>query len=536
MRNFKIYLSLVVVSLALGGCSLLEKEPLDFVSPQAYYKTEEDVEHALMGVYAALTGGGLYSNNIMGKLGLSADLGFADYSSEKGTVAYYDVIASDTKILSYWQDCYRGISRANMLLENIGGAEMDERDKDDARGQALFLRAYNYLLLVTRFGDVPLILNTPASGKAEDVQIARTPVREVYLRIIRDLEDAAELTYGVEELPGVTGARITKSAVWGILARACLYMAGQPVNEPGMYAKAKEAAAKVIATGKHALNSSYEQVFINYIQDKYDIGESIFEVDFYGTGSGVYSSASGQVGRNNGIKYSNVDNEEIGTSPGILHSSDYFHKLFEEGDLRRDWTIAPFTYENDGTKTYQNMNDIAWKLYCGKFRREYELSRPKNGSWTPINFPILRYSDVLLMYAEGVAADPQNNDGGDFERAVEYVNQVRRRGFGKEDLFAEAPDVDIDVQNKDELWEAIKDERARELGLEMLRKDDLIRWGEFYTRMQYVNGLANKNSFTSSFYVSARLYYGNAGERDVLWPIPSYEMGVNRKLVQNKGW
>lgn len=535
MNYLKIKLLFISTAFILSSCSLLEKEPLDFVSPKDYYKTAEDVEHALMGVYAALTGGGLYSNNIMGKLGLSADLGFANQSAEKGTVAYYNVIASDTKILSYWQDCYRGIGRANMLLEYIGYADMNARAKDDVRGQALFLRAYNYLLLVTRYGDVPLILSVPKSGKAEDVQVPRTPAREVYLRIIKDLEDAAELIYGVDELPNVTGGRATKSAVWGILARTCLYMAGKPINEPGMYAKAKDSAAKVIATGKHELNKSYEQIFINYIQDKYDIKESIFEIEFFGTGSGVYSSASGQVGRNNGISYGNVDNDDIGTSPGILCSSDYFHKLFKEGDLRRDWTVAPFTYNNDGTKNPESLA-LVWKLNCGKFRREYELSRPKNGSWTPINFPILRYSDILLMFAEGVAADLLNNDSGEFEKAVDYLNQVRRRGYGKEDVYTEAPDVDIKATTKDELMDALKDERALELGLEMLRKDDLIRWGEFYTRMQHVKGLANQNSFTSSPYVSARLYYGGAGERDVLWPIPSYEMGVNRKLTQNKGW
>lgn len=535
MKSVKIHLLLAGCAFLTGSCSLLDKEPLDFVSPGQYYKTEEDVGHALMGIYAALGGGGLYSNNMMGKLGLSADLGFADYSSEKGTVAYYDVIASDTKILSYWQDCYRGIGRANMMLENIGRAEMDERAREDVQGQALFLRAYFYLLLVTRFGDVPLILKVPESGKAEDVQIARSAAREVYLQIIQDLEDAAELIYGVDEVSGVTGARATKSAVYGILARASLYMAGEPLCEQGMYARARQYAAKVIDSGLHALNPSYEQLFINYIQDRYDIRESIFEVDFYGTGSGIYSSASGQVGRNNGIRYDNVDNEEIGTSPGILHATDYFHKLYREGDLRRDWTIAPFTYESDGTKTYQDMKDIAWKLYCGKFRREYELSRPKNGSWTPINFPVLRYADVLLMYAEGVAADPSNVDAGEFAAAVECVNRVRRRGFGL-DIHTPAPGVDIEARTGDELLDAVKDERALELGLEMLRKDDLIRWGEFLTRMQYVKGQANGNSFTSSFYVSARMYYGNVGSRDVLWPIPSYEMGVNRRLTQNKGW
>ena len=520
--------------LSATACGLLEKKPIDTVAPNDYYKTADDVKYALAGIYKALGSSGLYQNNMMGKLGLSADLGFADYSSEKGTVTYYSVIASDTKLLTYWQNCYQGILRANMMLKRVDGAGIDQEDIRDVKGQAYFLRAYFYLLLVTRFGDVPLILEPTASGDPADVHIPRSSMRTVYLQIISDLETAAGLIKGVNEIPGVVGTRATKSAVWGIMARACLYMAGNPLNEPGMYAKAKEAAKKVIETGQHELNSSYEQIFINYIQDKYDIKESIFEVDFYGNGTGVYSSASGQVGRNNGIKFANTEIEDIGTSVGILRSSDYFHKLFEDGDLRRDWTIAPFLYADDGTKQYEDMKGIAWKLCCGKFRREFELSRPKTGQWTTINFPILRYADVLLMYAEAVAAD-ELSTGTEFNTALEYVNQVRRRGYGRDINFPDA-EVDLEAGSCSELLEAIKIERALELGFEMLRKDDIIRWGEFYSRMQYVNELAHMNTWTSSFYQSARDYYSNAGERDVLWPIPSYEIGLNPLLKQNKGW
>lgn len=516
------------------SCSFLDQKPLDTVAPADYYKTADDVTNALAGVYRALASSGLYQNNMMGKLGLSADLGFADYSSEKGTVSYYTVIASDTKLLTYWQNCYQGIERANLLLKHIDGSELDDEAKADVIGQALFLRSYFYLLLVTRFGDVPLILEATASGEPQDVHVARTPMRKVYLQLIEDLEKAADILLPADQLPNAAGTRASKSAAWGILARACLYMAGEPLKEPGMYAKAKEYAWKVIESGKHSLNPSYEQVFINYIQDIYDIKESIFEVDFYGNGVGVYSSSAGQVGRNNGIQFSNTEVDEIGTSIGMLRSSDYFHKLFGEGDLRRDWTIAPFRYDTDGTKIYEDMTGVAWKLCCGKFRREYELSRPKTGQWTTINFPVLRYSDVLLMYAEGVAAD-ESAGSAELEKAVEYVNQVRRRGYGL-DVSVPAPGVDLEIGSYSELLEAVKVERALELGFEMLRKDDVIRWGEFYTRMQYVKELAYQNTWTSSFYVSARLYYSNASPRDVLWPIPSYEIGLNPLLSQNKGW
>lgn len=521
--------------MSLDSCDFLEQKPVDTIAPEDYYKTAEDIDNALTGIYSSLARSGLYQNNMMGKLGLSADIGFANYSSEKGTVTYNSVIANDTKIHTYWQDCYKGIERANMMLKYIGSAEIEEDVKTDVIGQTLFLRSYFYLLLVTRFGDVPLILTATESGNPEHVHIPRTDSRTVYQTIIKDLEAAADMIKDISEIPAVKGTRATKSAVWGMLARACLYMAGEPLLEEGMYAKAREYASKVINSNHHKLNPSYEQVFINYIQDKYDIKESIFEVDFYGNGTGVYANSAGQVGRNNGIKFSNVEVGEIGTSIGLLQSSDYYHKLFGPGDLRRDWTIAPFLYDDNGVKNYEDMSGIAWKLYCGKFRREYELSSPKTGQWTTINFPVLRYSDVLLMYAESVAADISSTDG-EFLMAKEYVNQVRRRGYGRADLTAPDPEVDIDALSKDELLEHIKVERALELGFEMLRKDDIIRWGEYYSRMQHVNGLAHMNSYTSSCYESAREYYSNASEKDVLWPIPSYEIGLNPELKQNKGW
>ena len=175
--------------------------------------------------------------------------------------------------------------------------------------------------------------------------------------------------------------------------------------------------------------------------------------------------------------------------------------------------------------------------YCGKFRRECEVLRPRSTNYTPINFPVLRYSDVLLMWAEAVVADVTNNSAEDLAQAREYINQVRRRGYGK-DIFTPDETVDLLSMSKSELFEELKDERARELGYELLRKDDIVRWGEFAQRMKYMKNLAATipDTYTSSYYHNARRYYNNTETRDELWPIPTFEMGVNRKLVQNTGW
>lgn len=518
-------------SMLMASCSLLDTHPQDFTDPKDFYKTEEQLDMALNGVYATLAEGSLYGNNMLGRMGLSADIGYESYSTDEGTVGYHDVFPTDSKVLIYWRDLYKGIGNANMLLEYLHQPLMDERARDDIKGQALFLRAYYHFMLVTRFNNIPLILKVPASGMAQDVQVAQSPARETYLRIIKDMEDAALLVRVVQERKD--GGRVSQSTVYGMLAKVALYMAGEPVKEPGMYAKAKEYAAKVIDINFHALNPSYQQVFINYIQDKYDLKESIWEVEFYGSNVGTYTTTAGMVGRNNGIGFSNEKMEHIGVSIGTIRATPYFYGLFGNDDLRRDWTISPYTYNSEtGEQVAQTTN--FWIRYCGKFRREYELSAPKSVSFTPINFPLLRYADVLLMYAEGVVADPDNNDATEITKAYECVNMVRRRGYGK-DIYASDPAVDIANEGKMTLMDVIKDERARELGHELLRKDDIVRWGEFYTRMQFI-AESIPADFTSSYYVAARIAYNSAGVRDALWPIPTYEMGVNRKLVQNKGW
>ena len=522
---------ILAAALCAASCDFLDTYPQDVKTVEESFRTEADVQESLSGVYSTLAASQLYGNAMLGRMGLTADIGYEYYNTDAGTVGYYEVVASDAKINSYWRYLYQGIGNANRLLENIDRAVMDSTSRERARAEALFLRAYYHFMLTVRFGSIPYVTCVPASGNVADVQLPQTPQEQVYRSIIADMDASVSSLPDASSLDG--GGRLSKSAAWGILARVCLDAAGYPCYIPGMYAKAKDYAKKVIDTGFHALNPSYEQVFINYMQDLYDIKESIWEVEFYGNNTGTYTSTAGMVGRNNGIQFSNVDesHDEIGVSIGAIRATSYYYGLFEDGDLRRDWTIAPYTYTAAGEKTMQTTN--FWIRFCGKFRREYETLMPKSVSYTPTNFPLLRYSDVLLMYAEGVACD-ESSAPEEITAAYGYLNQVRRRGYGK-DISAADPAVDIPAEGKLALLETIKDERARELGFELLRKDDIVRWGEFYGRMKHVGSLI-PSAFTSGYYVAGRQYYGNVGSRDVLWPIPSYELGVNRNLVQNPGW
>lgn len=531
MNTIKRYLLIAAAACWLPACSLLDTTVEDFITPEEFYNTQEDLEAALRGVYASLADNALYGMNIPARLGLAGEIGYEYYDYDSSSVGFYDVSSADALILSYWRSCYTGINRANLLLENAGRARMDEAERSRIKAEARFLRAYYHFLLVTRFWNIPVILESAKDGYRESVQIAQSPMRDTYLMIIDEMEAAAPDLADAATLEG--GGRLSQSAAYGILARVALYMAGQPLEEPGMYARCRTYAERVIGTGFHRLNPSFQEVFVNMIQDKYDIRETIFEIEFWGNNQSTYNSTAGQIGRINGIQ-ANTALTEIGASNGALRASSYFCSLYNEdggeADLRRDWTIAAYYYNSfDTPQPCENW----WRRCCGKFRRDYELSSPKDNNYTPINFPVLRYSDVLLMWAEAVAADPESS-AADIAQAYEYVNMVRRRGFG---FDPEVPSQVADLENSGAylLLDEIRDERARELGFESLRKDDLIRWGMLYDQMTMVGAMIPP-TYTSAYYVRARIYYGNISTRHVVWPIPSYELGVNRKLVQNPGY
>jgi len=521
-------ISFALMALMLSSCDFLDVKLQGATTEESYYQNTDQLQEALNGVYATLGEGSLYANDMLGRMGLSADLGYEYYKKDANTVGYYQASTGDTRILGYWSACYRGISRANMLLENLDRADGAQREKNRIKGEALFLRGYYYYMLVKRFGRIPVVLTTIDDINASEKFVPQSEVAEVYEQIIRDLTEAADLVYTTDDV--TEGWQVTQTTCWAMLARVCLNMAGYPANRPEMYAVAAQWAQKVIESGRHMLNPSYEQIFINYAQDVFDIKESLFEVNFWGDNEGVYKTA-GMVGRNIGIE-SDTDSP-IGFCEGMLRVNPYFYYLYEEGDLRRDWTISAFQYDGAGNKKMDASPDaggIISRKYCAKFRREYEISTSKNASYTAINFPILRYSDVLLTYAECYAFDPSSADE---TLAYEYLNQVRRRGYG---LPVETPDptVDIAVTDSETLKQIIMDERAREFGYEMLRKDDLTRWGKLYEQMIYAGKFIEGRS--TQYQLAALMAYESVRQRDELWPIPAREISVNPYLDQNTGW
>ncbi|QEH41930.1 RagB/SusD family nutrient uptake outer membrane protein [Chitinophaga sp. XS-30] len=421
MKSFHISL-LAFALITQGSCNkFLETEPSDFLAPETYYNTEKELTYALTGVYDVLGNSDLYGDNIFYQFDIT-DEGVYSHAGLTAGVQVYNFSSADPVVINTWETLYNGIGRANLVLENINRPEMNEDKRKVIKGEALFLRGYFYFLLAQMWGGVPLILHTTTSP--DDTQQPRAPLSEVYNQVLADLQEAEQLVQPIKTLG--FGGRANKSAVRGILARVCLYMAGYPLNDKSKYTDARDWAKKVIddAEASHALNNSYNQVFINLAADKYDIEESLFEVEFWGNRSDAYTE-SGRLGSRNGIRCTNVD---TGYSLGRINATPRFYSRYEALDERRDWNIAPYIYggANNAEKVYWPESNT-WQRSCGKYRRMYEVLTPKSTSFTPINYPVLRYADVLLMFAEAdneLTATPSTE-------AINAVNLVRRRAFGK---------------------------------------------------------------------------------------------------------
>ena len=377
---------------------------------------------ALAGVYQALTTKGTYGMYLSMFLVQSTDEAFYRNTSPNPNTMAYDFTSSDVYIDQTWKDLYEGINRANYLLANLNKPVMDESKRSVIKGEALFLRAFMYFQLVSYWGDVPLLLEPSVDSRK--VNNPGTPAKDIFDQILKDMIEAKDLvnTYTVNGNP----VHVSKTAIEGILARVCLKMAGQPLNDVSKYEDAKAWADSVIQSGVHSLNSDYAQIFINESADLYDnkFKETLWEIEFYGNNMGVTDMAAGFVPYIAVINNNNSD--EAGKGYARVAVTGYFFKKFDAADLRRDWAIAPYSFlkNNSTTEVLKDPNDI-YTRQVGKWRRKYETVTPRHTESSPTNFPVIRYSDVLLMYAEA-----ENALNGPTEAAYDAINQVRRRGFG----------------------------------------------------------------------------------------------------------
>jgi len=424
----KYYLLVLLFLMSLSSCEkYLATKPTDFLNPSNYYETEGQLAFARAGVYSILGAAGLhgtYANYILAWCG---DEGYMNRSTMTTGPWNYFYSSADNYNAAFWSNLWNGINRANVVLDNVDkNPAIRKAKRDEIRGEMLFLRGYFYFLLVQYYGGVPLKLT--GTTDIINVDIPRATIKETYDQILKDMEAAEPLVPRIDSL-GYGGA-ISKSAVRGYLAKVNLFMAGEPLKDVTRYAEASRWAKMVMDDPKaaHTLNPSYPQVFMNMAGDKYDIKESIWEVEFWGNRSDQYTE-TGNNGWINGPA-SLASNVNTGRADAYMSITSKLYDVFEDGDNRKWFSIRFFTYAATGangvkTLTGLPVNDAAKTGKSpAKWRREYETLLPKAPTTTPENVPLLRYSDILLWYAEA-----ENAINGPTQAAIDAVNLVRRRAW-----------------------------------------------------------------------------------------------------------
>lgn len=490
LKSFRIFYLLLMPALILSCNDMITENPRTFLSEDAVFSTTEGAISATLGAYKPLYEGDLYGWWLLGMNELSAD-----YIDGRGSQAPSSRFEYDgTTILrigNIWSGKYRIINRANVVITNIGDANIEGMSPDlrnQLIGEARFLRALSYFTLIRHFGDVPLRL-TPETDP-ENFAITRTPQAEVLNQIIEDLE------YGENNLPASYSqaelGRATKWAASGLLAMVYLWQED--------WAAAANKARDIIDSGEFNLLEVEEpEDFQNMFgPDILTHSEEIFSLKHSrnsGLGHGaiwlMHRAGSGySIGGNAHAWFGNMDS----------WLGDWMEQL-EGPDLRpNDWL-----YNGPHDERFLD-NEIP--MLFKKFR-DTESSNPGN------DLPIIRYTEIKLIFAE---AESQLNNGPTSE-AYEAINMVRRRAFGM-DYNQTSAEADLKLGlSAQEFRDEVMLERAKEFIMEGKRWYDMLRTG---TAMELIQALGY-----------------NIQERHLLWPIPAEEIDNNDGMTQadqNPGW
>jgi starch-binding outer membrane protein, SusD/RagB family len=492
-RSFSIIkiMMAVVAILMTGSCKkYLDQQPITSVGSELVFKDVSTTYQALIAVYSRLTGDNGYgirlslyypvdNDEMQGPSG-GSDVGRRD-------IARYGATPSNSELERPFNQLFTGIEYANICIDQIPKMEMFNNGSDQEKkqlrrmlGEAYTLRAQFYFEAIRNWGDLPAHFAPAYALASADPIPGKTNRDTLYNRLLDDLRIATEMVPWRNEVGSIgdpVNERITKGTVKGLRARIALFRGGfslRPTsgsslgvmqrgpNHLAYYQIARDECNDIINSGQHGLNPSFkslwkDQVGARAVADPH--GELMFQV----TGIGGGGQADTKLGYYNGPRANNNGNSSINPLPTYFYS-------FDPNDERLFVTIAPYNVNQNGTK--QGLGASA--LNDGKYRRDWitpAISTTDQAQYFQTKWQILRYSDVLLMFAEA-----ENELNGPTPQAYNAINMVRRRGFGKP-IGTIDPTVDLTPGlSKPAFFDAIVRERSFELGGEGIRKYDLIRW------------------------------------------------------------
>lgn len=492
MKSLKHIFLLASIVVAGFSCSddFLEKAPLDTINTDNFYQTEADAVAAINGAYQPLQWPKLYNmrmwtsdimagNSIVGA-------GGGDDGRETQDMMNFVTTTDNPGVLDLFRGPYPGILRCNVVLQKVTDMEINETLKNRIVGEAHFLRGLYYFILVRYFGDVPLITKPQAPG--DDLRPARSPKDEVYKQIIDDFTKAIALLPEKSTYSAGDKGRASKGAATGMLAKVHLTLSNW--NEVVTLTNEVEKMG-------YELNSNYGDNFNPLTENSI---ESLFEIQYVSNGGENFWSNENQASwlstftgpRNSGM---------VAGGWGWNQPTKEFVDSYENGDLRKDVTVF---YK--GCPKFDGIDyDPAYSI-TGYNLRKFVVTKSISDTYdnSPLNFPVLRFADVLLMKAEAL------NNLNRTSEAETPLNKVRIR--------AGLPAVS--GMSQPQFKEKVFHERRMELAFEGQCWFDLIRIDNGQWGLDFLHSVGRLN----------------ASAKHLLFPIPLKEIESNPNLKQNTGY
>ena len=477
---FRGFLFLVPVLIFASCEGFLEEDPKDRVAQSNFYLNAQDAESAVNSIYAYLgsysTGStaGIYHSTFWITVGLASDemdnnqLG-TFWNDELGTFSHN---AENPNMQEIWEMHYKTIYLANIAIERIPLITMDESLRSKLVNEAKFLRSLLYFNLVRMYGQVPLLLNeeNPLYPEVSEPD-------EIYAQIIQDLIDAENLP----EKGSIENGRATKGAAKSLLAKVYL--------TTGEYENASAKALEVINSGTYELWENFSEVFkLSSRNGK----EAVFSIGFGDADGAISFWEAGQFNVRLLPAQLSRSRAAVSNTHGWQIPTVDLYNAFSANDQRRAVTFM--------TEIEADNGDVV-TLDRPHIQKYWDSAADPTAGGSFNDFPVIRYAEVLLIYAEAQAAL------GDLNSANQYLNRVRTRaGLGE-----------ANYTNREELEAAILLERRKEFVAEGHRWFDLVRAGTLEEEVESSKGISVSPIYN-------------------LFPIPQRERNVNHNLPQNTGY
>ena len=473
----------IILFSSVGCRKYMEVKPISQIGIGEAFSSVSNAFNSVIGVYDELQGDNGYGIRINLYYPFDSDEAMTSGGLDNGRrgIGRYQLLLSNSELANPFRQLYNGLEKANLAIEQIplmnlyeNGTDVQKKELRRLHGEALTLRAQFLFELVRNWGDVPAPF-TPSYTRT-DLFVPRSNRDSIYDRLIEDLNIAKDLVPWRTEVP--RNERITKGAVKALRAKLALFRGGYSLrNETKTmerrsdylkyYTIARNECAEIMEKREqHNLNAEFEKIWRNVASFTYDpFGEILFEV---GAGGGNADSDS-RMGNYSGTSV-NAASRYGGGGGGVLTLPILFY-AFDSVDTRRDVTVPVYGINANNTKSHRALTQIT----DGKYRRDWRVpALPGPALNLSFNWSLIRFSDVLLMFAE--AENEISN--GPTAAAISAFEEVRKRAFrGNVSRIGTTP------ATKAGFFNAIVDERYLEFAGEGIRKYDLIRWNLLAAKM-----------------------------------------------------